>query len=110
MKKSLFCLIILLAFTKMRAQDILVLYGGTSNQLSQAQGFATDLSATGAFDNVDAVIWDALDKYDINYLNAYDAIMVVTNGGYNASYGMGGILKSYVDNGGGVGVFLFANG
>lgn len=109
MKKLHFYLILLLTLHQIHAQDILVLYGGQTSQLSQAEGHAADLSATGAFDSVDAVIWDAPNKYDINYLNAYDAIMVVTNGGYNASYGMGGILKTYVDNGGGVGIFLFAN-
>ncbi len=110
MKKFLFCFILLLTLQRIPAQDILVLYGGQTSQLSQAQGFATDLSATGVFDNVDAVIWDAPNKYDINYLDVYDAIMVVTNSGYNASYGMGDTLKTYVDNGGGVGIFLFANG
>jgi gliding motility-associated-like protein len=109
MKNILICFILLLALQRMHAQDILVLYGGQTSQLSQAQGFAANLNATGAFDRVDAVIWDAPNKYDINYLEAYDAIMVVTNGGYNASFGMGNVLKTYVDNGGGVGIFLFAN-
>ncbi|ASV30987.1 T9SS type B sorting domain-containing protein [Maribacter cobaltidurans] len=109
MKKIIFYVILLLCLHRIQAQDILILYGGQTSQLSQAQGYAANLSATGVFDTVDAVIWDAPNKYDLNYLNDYDAIMVVTNGGYNASYGMGDLLKTYVDNGGGVGIFLFAN-
>ncbi|EAR03024.1 BspA family leucine-rich repeat surface protein [Maribacter sp. HTCC2170] len=110
MKKVLIYFIFLFSIYQIRAQDILILYGGQTSQLSDAQSYAANLSATGAFDSVDAVIWDALNKYDLDYLNTYDAVMVVTNGGYNSSYGMGDLLTTYVDNGGGVGVFLFANG
>lgn len=110
MKKAIIYVILFLGLNQIQAQDILVLQGGQSSQLSQAQGFADNLNATGVFNSVDAAIWDALDKYDLDYLNAYDAVMVLTNGGYNPSFGMGDLLKTYVDNGGGVGIFLFANG
>ncbi|MDC6352221.1 gliding motility-associated C-terminal domain-containing protein [Zeaxanthinibacter sp. PT1] len=109
MKRIIFCLFYLCTIFIVSAQDILVLYGGSSSYLTRAQDHAADLFATGAFDTVDAVVWDAPNKYDVNYLANYDAVMVVTNSGYNSGYGMGQALKSYVDNGGGVGIFLFAN-
>jgi|GEM_PF-6497214 len=109
MKKFLFYIISLFMIQGIYSQDILLLYGGQSSQLSSAQSYASDLFDTGVFDSVDAVIWDAPNKYDISFLESYDAIMVVTNGGYNASHGMGAALTTYVDNGGGVGIFLFAN-
>tara|TARA_R110002020_G_scaffold398057_2_gene608143 strand:- start:88377 stop:91634 length:3258 start_codon:yes stop_codon:yes gene_type:complete len=109
MHKLIFPLLLLLTIHQLQSQDILVMMGGSTNQLSKAEGMAVNLEATGAFDNVDAVVWDAINKYDMNFLNEYDAILVVTDGGYNSSYGMGTALKTYVDNGGGVGIFLFAN-
>lgn len=104
MQKLIFPLLLFLTIHQLQSQDILIMMGASTNQLSKAEGMALNLEATGAFDSVDAVIWDANNKYDMNFLNEYDAILVVTDGGYNSSFGMGTALKTYVDNGGGVGV------
>ena len=92
------------------SQDVLVVFGSTSSaDLTRATDISTRLQNLNVFNSVTGVHLNSANQLSLSDLNQYDAVMIATNGGYNASWGFDAVLRDYVDAGGGVAVMMFAN-
>ena len=108
--KISFILMILFG-NKIQAQKVLVIgsSGSAYSQTSMINTVVSRLTALNVFSNVTGQWVTGSGQVTLSQLNQYDAVMVFTNTAYSSSFGLDAVLRDYVDAGGGVAVFVFAN-
>jgi gliding motility-associated-like protein len=92
------------------SQKVMVIYApdNTTGNV-RISGLVNRLTALNVFSQVTGQEINGPNQVTLAQLNQYDAVMVMTDGGYSASWGLDATLRDYVNAGGGVAVFMFAN-
>jgi PKD domain/IPT/TIG domain/FG-GAP-like repeat len=104
-------ILMILFGNNIQAQKVLVIgsSGSPYSQTSIINTVVSRLTALNVFSNVTGQWVTGSGQVTLSQLNQYDAVMVFTNTAYSSSFGLDAVLRDYVDAGGGVAVFVFAN-
>lgn len=107
--KQLVLVILLFVSNSFYSQSVLIIGGASSPETARLTSIRNRLLSLNTFSSISTIALTGTGQVTLSQLQQHDAVMVFTNSGYSSSWGLDAMLRDYVNTGGGVAVFMFAN-